>query len=135
MGRWFESILRRQKSAGAAAKQTDKKGRAKRPERVAKALLFWYNLNMKNKLIEKDYSTYGRNYQVKLCSETEKLIPCDDKARLLNEILEEIDYTELYRTYSRIGRKPATTPVTMFKILVYGNAEGNLFKPKHFAIV
>jgi len=75
---------------------------------------------IKTKILQKDYNTFSRNYQLKICSETDILIPSDDSVRLLSEILEGLDYTKLYNAYSRRGRKPATSPVTMFKILVYG---------------
>jgi len=78
---------------------------------------------MKTIKIHSDYTTFGRVYQLKISSETEVLIPCDDSVRLLNEILEGLDYTSLTRAYSRRGRKPTTTPVTMFKILVYGGMD------------
>jgi transposase len=38
--------------------------------------------------------------------------------------MEELDYTGLYRAYSRKGRKPKTSPSAMFKVLVYGDMEG-----------
>ena len=79
---------------------------------------------IKTKIIQKDYSTFSRNYQLKICSETDILIPSDDSVRLLNEILEELNYTELLRAYRGRGRKPGTSPVTMFKILVYGAMDG-----------
>lgn len=44
--------------------------------------------------------------------------------RLLEEVLERMDYTNLYRAYSAEGRPAATSPKTMFKILVYANSEG-----------
>jgi len=75
-------------------------------------------------IIQKDYSRYPRNYQLKICSELDILIPCDESVRLLSEVMEELDYTGLYRAYSHTGRKPKTSPVAMFKILVYGSMEG-----------
>ena len=54
----------------------------------------------------------------------EKIIPADDSVRLLDEIMEEMDYTPLRRAYKRTGRRPATNPVTMLKILVYAIMEG-----------
>lgn len=54
----------------------------------------------------------------------EKVIPADDSVRLLDEILEEMDFTALSRAYKRTGRHPATNPVTMLKILVYAAMEG-----------
>jgi len=78
----------------------------------------------KTKLIQKGYSKYPRNYQLKISSELEILIPCDESVRLLSEVMEELDYTRLYRAYSPQGRKPKTSPVAMFKVLAYGAMEG-----------
>lgn len=44
--------------------------------------------------------------------------------RLLDEVLEGLNYTKLYRAYSPQGRKPKTTPKTMFKVIAYGMTEG-----------
>jgi transposase len=55
----------------------------------------------------------------------EKIIPADDSVRLLDEIMEEMDYTALLRAYKRTGRPPATNPVTMMKILLYASMESN----------
>ena len=79
---------------------------------------------MKSSIIQKDYSKFPRNYQLKISSELDILIPCDESVRLLSEVMEDLDYTGLYRAYSQTGRKPKTSPVTMFKILVYGGMEG-----------
>jgi transposase len=56
--------------------------------------------------------------------EAERIIPADDSVRLLDEILEGLNYKELMRAYSHIGRKPATNPITLFKILAYGGMDG-----------
>ena len=45
----------------------------------------------------------------------------DNPVRLLFEVTEELDYTNLYKTYSTLGRNPAVDPVTLFRILIYGN--------------
>ena len=50
----------------------------------------------------------------------EEIIPEDDSVRLLSLILDELDYGELDRAYSALGRKPATPPRIMFKVIVYG---------------
>jgi transposase len=50
----------------------------------------------------------------------EEIIPEDDSVRLLSLILDELDYGELNRAYSALGRKPATPPRVMFKVMVYG---------------
>jgi len=78
----------------------------------------------KNQLCQKDYSKFPRNYQLKLCSEMDVLLPADESVRLLSEVMEELDYTNLYRAYARRGRKPKTSPPAMFKVLVYGDMEG-----------
>lgn len=52
------------------------------------------------------------------------LIAEDDPVRLLDEVLEAMNYTQLKRAYSPQGRKPKTSPETMFKVIVYGMSEG-----------
>lgn len=72
-----------------------------------------------------NYRTNTKNMQVKMDGfEAEKIIPANDSVRLLDEISEELDYRNLFRAYSHIGRKPATNPITLFKILAYGGMEG-----------
>ena len=39
----------------------------------------------------------------------------DDPVRLLFEVTEGLDYTNLYKTYSTLGRNPAVDPVTLFR--------------------
>ena len=46
----------------------------------------------------------------------EKVIPSDDSVRLLDEIVEGMDHSELYGAYKRTGRKPATNPVTLYPV-------------------
>lgn len=50
----------------------------------------------------------------------EEIIPEDDSVRLLSLILDELNYGELERAYSALGRKPETPPRIMFKVIVYG---------------
>lgn len=50
----------------------------------------------------------------------EEIIPEDDSVRLLSLILDELDYGELNRAYSALGRKAAIEPRIMFKVMVYG---------------
>ncbi|MDS0528586.1 IS1182 family transposase [Clostridium sp. SHJSY1] len=54
----------------------------------------------------------------------ENIIPYDDSVRMLYDVMEGLDYTELNKTYSTIGRNPALLPETMFAIIVYGYMEG-----------
>ena len=67
---------------------------------------------------------YNTNYQLVLPIETEIMIPKDDSVRLLSKTLEGLDYTKLYASYSAYGRNPATSPKTLFKILVYAYMNG-----------
>lgn len=45
-------------------------------------------------------------------------LPDDDPVRLLDSICDELDYSELYKTYDRVWRK--YDPKMMFKLIVYG---------------
>ena len=45
----------------------------------------------------------------------------NDPVRLLFEVTEGLDYTNLYKTYSTLGRNPAVDPVTLFRLLIYGD--------------
>ena len=80
---------------------------------------------MTNKLPQKDYGTYKRNVQLLIDeSFAEKAISADDSVRLLEQIVEEMDLSSLRRAYDVRGRRPATAPSTMLKILLYANMEG-----------
>lgn len=78
---------------------------------------------LKTSIIQKDYTKFPKNYQLKICSEYDVLIPADETVRLLCEVMEELDYTNLYRAYSPRGRTPKTSPTAMFKVLIYGAME------------
>lgn len=71
-------------------------------------------------LLQQDYTKNSGTIQLVLPIATEILIPADDSVRLLSQLLEELDYTKLYRAYSHKGRNPAVSPKNLFKILVYG---------------
>lgn len=43
---------------------------------------------------------------------------------MLEEAIDEMDLTALYRTYSHLGRKSATTPRTLLKVIIYAAMEG-----------
>ena len=49
----------------------------------------------------------------------EVLITEDDLVRLLNLMMEELDYKKLYEAYSQNGRNHAVPPKILFKILIY----------------
>jgi transposase len=52
-----------------------------------------------------------------------EMIPADDSVRLLNAVMERIDYSKLYAAYSRMGRIERS-PKRLFKVLVYGYMNG-----------
>ena len=51
------------------------------------------------------------------------MIPADDSVRLLDAVLERMDYSKLYAAYSRTGRIE-TSPKNLFKVIVYGGMNG-----------
>ena len=53
----------------------------------------------------------------------EIIIPSDEPVRLLNAVLEELDYRKLTATYSRLGRIEYS-PRLLFKIVLYGCSRG-----------
>ena len=73
--------------------------------------------------LQSDYSKNGSYIQLSLPIYTECLIPVDNSVRLIDQVLEEIDYRELYLTYSSKGRKPVVSPKTLFKIMVYAYSQ------------
>ena len=73
--------------------------------------------------LQSDYSKNGGYIQLALPIFTDTLIPVDDSVRLIDQVLEEIDYRELYLTYSSEGRNPAVSPKTLFKIMVYAYSQ------------
>jgi len=70
-------------------------------------------------LYNKNYTEFNGCYQLILPLNYEVLIPKDDSVRLLSQILEGLDYKELYQAYSSTGRKPAVEPKILFKVLTY----------------
>lgn len=66
-----------------------------------------------------------KNIQLLISPEfAERTIPANDSVRLIDDIVDEMDTRELYRAYSRLGRKSATEPSALFKILMYGYMDG-----------
>jgi len=54
----------------------------------------------------------------------EKIIPENDSVRLLDEIIDSLDLNGLYESYSKTGRKWATEPAVLLKIIVYAYMQG-----------
>ena len=61
--------------------------------------------------------------------DTEFLISKDEPVRLLDQVLEDLDYTKLYLTYSEKGRNPSADPRSLFKVLVYAYSQ-NIFSSR-----
>ena len=66
-----------------------------------------------------------RKNQLFLPLNLEKIIEPSESVRTLDEICEQLDYSELNKTYLRKRRIESATPEAMFKILVYGYMTGN----------
>lgn len=67
----------------------------------------------------------SRYFQLLISEEfAERRIPEDDSVRLLDQIVDELDLHSLACSYSRMGRKSATSPRTLLKIMIYANMEG-----------
>lgn len=75
-------------------------------------------------LLHKDYTINSGTVQLVLPIAVEFHIPANDSVRLLSQVLEELDYTKLYKAYSHQGRNPAVSPKNLFKVLVYGYMSG-----------
>ena len=86
---------------------------------LRKARRSWYNQFMRlNKIIHRDYTAFSLYYQIKLPLDLEISIPSDDPVRLVSAFVEEMDLSELYKTYGRI-RKNQATPRQMLKLVIY----------------
>ena len=70
------------------------------------------------KIKQGDYTTSSLNYQIKLPLNLEISIPSDDPVRLLSAFVEEMDLSELFKTYDRI-RKNQASPRQMLKVVLY----------------
>ena len=62
--------------------------------------------------------------QLKLNFNTEVYIQDDIKIRLVKNIIERIDLTELRKVYSSFGRKTTVNPVTILQIIIFCYSEG-----------
>ncbi len=65
-----------------------------------------------------------REKQLILPMDYSVVIADDEPVRLLDEILDELDYTQLYEMYSSKGRKPAVPPAILFKVCLLAMLEG-----------
>ena len=72
-----------------------------------------------NNILHKDYTRLREFYQLKLPLNIDYMIPSNDSVRLLSQFVEEMDLSELYKTYSRV-RENQVSPRTLLKIMIYG---------------
>lgn len=68
--------------------------------------------------LQKNYTSNGGFYQLKLPLNIDYMIPDNDSVRLLSQFVEEMNLTDLYSTYSRFKENQAT-PRQMLKIVLY----------------
>lgn len=76
------------------------------------------------KLNHKNYSKFSTVRQLVLPLDYSQMIPETESVRLLDAVLEELDYTALLRLYSPQGRKSTVPPKILFKIIVFAMLEG-----------
>ena len=76
------------------------------------------------KLNHKNYSKFSTVRQLVLPLDYSQMIPETESVRLLDAVLEELNYTALLRLYSPLGRKSTIPPKILFKIIVFAMLEG-----------
>ena len=83
-----------------------------------------------NKIIQKAYTSFSLYYQIKLPLDLEISIPSDDPVRLVSAFVEEMDLSELYKTYGRI-RKKSGNAVSDAETRYLCSNESNLLKSRY----
>src|SRR5699024_5081277 len=78
----------------------------------------------KNTVSLNDFTLVNDALQLKMNFNTEVYVQDDVKLRLVKNIIERMNLTELKKVYSHIGRKPKVNPVTMLEILIFCYSEG-----------
>ena len=74
-------------------------------------------------ILHKNYTINQKIYQLKLPLNVECMIPSNDSVRLLSQFVEEMDLSELYKTYSRV-RENQASPRKLLKIMIYAYMNG-----------
>lgn len=78
---------------------------------------------LKNQIHHRNHTISDTSIQLVLPLDYEVLIPEDDSVRLLSQIVEEMDLTDLYQAYSLSGRNSAVPPRIMLKVMLYAYME------------
>ena len=74
---------------------------------------------MKTNVPQTDYTAMSNGFQLVMPLDCEVSIEKNTPVRLLNAIMERMDYSKLYAAYSRLGRIEYS-PKILLKIMVYG---------------
>ena len=80
--------------------------------------------NKKDTLSLSNFTLVNDKIQLKLNFNTEIYIQDDVKLRLVKNIIERMDLSELKKVYSHFGRKSIVNPITMLEILIFCYSEG-----------
>ena len=78
----------------------------------------------KNTLSLTNYTLVNDTIQLRLNFNTEIYIQNDVKLRLVKNIIERMNLSELKKVYSSFGRKSTVNPVTMLEIIIFCYSEG-----------
>lgn len=71
-----------------------------------------------------NYTLVNDTIQLRLNFNTEIYIQDDVKLRLVKNIIERMNLSELRKVYSSFGRKPTVNPITMLQIIIFCYSEG-----------
>ena len=71
-----------------------------------------------------NFTLVNDTIQLKMNFDTEIYVKDDVKLRLVKNIIERMDLSELKKVYSSLGRKPTVNPVTMLQIIIFCYSEG-----------
>ena len=77
-----------------------------------------------NTLSLTNFTLVNDTIQLKMNLNTEIYVKDDVKLRLVKNIIERMDLSELKKVYSSFGRKPTVNPVTMLQIIIFCYSEG-----------
>ena len=80
--------------------------------------------NVKNTSSLTNYTLVNDTIQLRLNFNTEIYIQNDVKLRLVKNIIERMNLSELKKVYSSFGRKSTVNPVTMLEIIIFYYSEG-----------
>ena len=71
-----------------------------------------------------NYTLVNDTIQLRINFNTEIYIQDDIKLRLVKNIIERMNLSEIKKVYSSFGRKPTVNPITMLQIIIYCYSEG-----------